>query len=388
MTYHQDPARRPVEPTGRLDRAARTMTSVSHFLRAATSLLLRGGVLVLMVAGGAILLLRTGELLPSMKPAAPAIPPALTQVVDEPEPIPWQQVDAEVAAAAAAARQQAQQFADDELTAWTDELLVRIDEDFLPWYFSYWNQQAVGLKACWQGLKYRAAGYVTAGDTPSPAEQMTRDMQAEFASRVLRPQVAQLRIEGVTRRTVGLYLREMRHRLDKIQTRYRIPQQDWDRYLAGIAATVAQTSADRQVPLTLKAATATTAGAAAVLGRSLAKVAARIELRFAARGAEQAAGRLAAGAGSKVAARAGGKLLGPVLAAGVIVWDVWDHHRTVEQNRPLLREALVEYLALLRESLVKDSSTGVLAAIHEVEAGIVESLTHPVDAAMLARCEP
>jgi hypothetical protein len=357
---------------GRLDHMARRMTALSQFLRAATGLLWRGGILIVLLVASILLLSRAGRFFGpgSVTRKAPAEP----VVVAAPPPIDWSRVDADVVAAAAQARQHAEQYAAGQLDAWTNQMLARIDEDFLPWYFGYWNQQAIGLKACWQGVKYELAGYVTADATPSPSEQMIQDIQAEFANRVLHPESAQLRLEQITRQAVALYLTELGEKLRDIQVRYSIPPQRWDRYLEGIATSVQRIDGNRQVPLSLKAVTASTAGAAVMLTRSLAKVAARVEVRLAADAAEKSIARLAARAGSKVAARAGGKMLGPIVAAGLIVWDVWDHHRTVSQNQPILRDALAEYLALQNDAMLRDPRTGVLAVVHEVEAGIVRSL--------------
>jgi plasmid stabilization system protein ParE len=357
---------------GRLDRAARRMTALSQFLRAATGLLWRGGILIVLLVASILLLSRAGRFFGpgSVTRKAPAEP----VVVAAPPQIDWSRVDAAVVAAAAEARRHAEQYAAGQLDAWNRQMLSRIDQDFLPWYFGYWNQQVIGLKACWQGIKYELAGYVTADATPSPAEQMIQDIQTEFANRVLHPESAQLRLEQITRQGVALYLAELGDRLKDIQVRYSIPPQQWDRYLEGIATSVQRIDGNRQVPLSLKAITASTAGAAAILTRSLARLAARFEVRLAAGAAERPVAGLAGRAASKVAARAGGKMLGPVVAVGVIAWDVWDHHCTVAQNQPILRSALAEYLSLQNDALLRDPQAGVLAAVHEVEAGIVRSL--------------
>ncbi len=154
---------------------------------------------------------------------------------------------------------------------------------------------------------------------------------------------------------------------------YRIAPVQWDRYLEGIGTSIQRVDGNRQVSLSLKAVTASTAGAAAVLVRSLTGLASRIEVRFATEAVEKPVARLATSAGSKLAARAGGKMLGPAIAVGVIAWDLWDHHQTVAENLPILRDALAEYLSLQKDSLLHDPQTGVLASIHEVEAGIARA---------------
>ena len=386
MTDNQDLNRDRPDNAARLDRAARQMTAASGALRAATSLLFRGGILVLLAAASIVLISRAGHLLSPCSSARSA-GPATPRIARAPEPVDWTKVDVAVAQAATAASQRAEQYASEQLDGWTGQMLIRIDRDFLPWYFGYWNQQSIGLKACWQGVKYELAGYVTADATASPAEQMIQDIQTEFASRVLRPESAQLRLEQITRQAVEMYLADLRESLKGIEIRYNIPAQQWNSYLEGIGTSVQRIDGSRQVPLSLKAATASTAGAAAILTRSLARLAARIEVRFAAEAAEKPAAQLAAKAASKVAARVGGKMLGPIIAVGVIAWDIWDHHQTVAANLPILRSALAEYLSLQQDVLLRDPQTGVLAAVHEVEAGIVRSLVRDSSANTLAQGE-
>jgi hypothetical protein len=381
MTENRDPKREHPDHTARLDRAARRMAAVSGILRAGTSLFVRAGVLLVLIAAGILLVCRAGRFL---APGKPAGHPTAPIVAAPAKPIDWSRVDAAVTQAATTARGRAERHAGEQLDTWTSQMLTRIDADFLPWYFGYWNQQTIGLKACWQGVKYELAGYVTADATSSPAEQMIQDIQTEFANRVLRPESAQLRLELITRQAVELYLGDLRESLKDIEIRYSIPAQQWDRYLEGIGTSVQRVDGNRQVPLSLKAATASTAGAAAILTRSLAGLAARIEVRFATEAAERPIARLAAKAASQVAARVGGKMLGPIIAVGVIAWDIWDHHQTVAENLPVLRGALAEYLSLQQDVLLRDPQTGVLAAVREVEAGIVRSLAHDPSANTLA----
>lgn len=367
---------------GSLDRAAQRLSAASRFLQAATSLLWRGALLAMLIAASTLLVSRAGRLA-GTRPDAATVAPKPRDVETAP-PIDWSQVDAAVVEAAAAARQHAEQRASEELDAWTRQMLDRVDADFLPWYFGYWNQQSMGLKACWQGMKHRVAGYITAEDTPSPAQQMAADIQAEFASRVLRPESAQLRLERITQQAVEVYLADLRERLADIQARYRIEPRAWEEYLDGIGTGVQRVDGNRQVPLSLKALTVSTAGGAAILARSLTGLVARTQTHLAAQAAGKPIARLAAGAGAKVAARAGSKLLGPAVAVGVIAWDLWDHHRTVKENQPVLRDALAEYLWLQKESLLRDPRTGVLAAIHQVEGGIAQSLKDE----RLTDCQP
>ena len=68
------------------------------------------------------------------------------------------------------------------------------------------------------------------------------------------------------------------------------------------------------------------------------------------------------------------KFLGPIIAVGVIAWDLWDHHRTEEINRPILRQNLADYLTELQFSLLHEPETGLLSIIYQLETNIVSQL--------------
>lgn len=44
------------------------------------------------------------------------------------------------------ARAQAEAYAREQYRDWMGALRDRVESDFLPWYFSYWNQLVAGLK--------------------------------------------------------------------------------------------------------------------------------------------------------------------------------------------------------------------------------------------------
>lgn len=385
-----------------IERAAGRLASISRLLGACASLLYRLAQLTLIALvclAGLLLVLRFGRFAAGSHDGS-----SLVRYHDTPrtavaaDPIPWDKVDAAVAAAAGRARTSAEQFASTELDRWNAQLLARIDSDFLPWYFGYWNQQLIGLRAVWQGAKYELAGYVTADDTPTASQQMAADIQQEFADRVLRPQSAQLFLEQVTRKMVDVYLGDLRRQLSLVQVTYKVPQAQWDRYLEDISLTTQRIEGSRQVPLTLKTLAGSTLGAGTLLAATLTRIAGRFELTTAARTAEatteqlaaRAATQLTADMGERLAVSAGekaveqtgvkvvgkliGRFAGPIAAAGIIAWDLYDHHATVAQNWPLLRDSLVEYLSLMKESLLHDPQTGLAAPIHEVETAIVKSV--------------
>lgn len=301
-----------------------------------------------------------------------------------PPPISWQEVDAAISEALKSAASKAEAHATTELGAWTAELQKRIDEDFLEWYFSYWQQQWMGLKALGYWIADSAVIEKIIGEQPTMAEQITEDIQEEFSKRVLRPQIAQMQMERIAQDTVSTFVEELQKDIAAIPSKFKIPAPEWERYLNDLALISASAEGSREVPVTLKTLyVAGATGTIVIAGKvtesvkpMIARIGSRMSTRAAAKGAGKASAKVASKTGGKVAARGGGKFLGPIIGLGVIIWDVWDHQHTKKIERPILRQSLADYLIELQHSLLRDSDSGVMAIVYTLQSNVVSTMKH------------
>lgn len=329
--------------------------------------------LLILIAVLFILLATLGEYFLSRQNTLPlqprrSAPAPVTKPVQKP-PIPWERVNADVRATLIQSRAAADSFAADQLDMWLDRLMLRVDHDFLPWYFDYWNQQAIGLKGLYQTILN------TIDSTyPSAAEKLTEEIQYQFAQRVLHPELAQLELERITRETVDVYVDHLRPELALIPARYTIPEEDWQRYLDGIAVMAAGAEGNRTVGLTMKTLTASSAAGAVLLARPLKAAVGKIGMKYSAKLAAKSAAKIAAKTGKRVASKRSSKLLGPIIGLGIIIWDALDHEQTRAENEPVLRENIHAYLREVRDHLLHDTESGVMSSIHEIENTILASL--------------
>lgn len=285
--------------------------------------------------------------------------------------VDWKAVDASIKRSLENAYSKAQRHAEVETEAWIKELQTRVDEDFLPWWFGYFNQQAVML---------RAAGYWCL-DTPlleglvgrqeSMQERLGRLVEREFHARVLQPRSAQLRVEKITRKTMEVYLLELQEELDRVQVEFQVNPQDWGKYLGGLPATVLTLEANRQVGLVVKGLGAGGGAAAFRIARAIADrvralMVRRVNREFIEHGAMMGGRYAARGAGWWIA----------VACAG---WDLADHHVVVRQNLPVLRRALAVYLEELEEQVLGDQRCGILAVLGEVQREVLEEIGKGVE---------
>ncbi|MGQ4809123.1 hypothetical protein NKDENANG_02525 [Candidatus Entotheonellaceae bacterium PAL068K] len=292
-------------------------------------------------------------------------------------PIPWHEVDQALVAALKASHKAADTYASKTIDHWAKDLEQRIDKDFLDWYFSYLQQQWLGLKAL---------GYWTAqkllDEQPSVAERIAADIQEEFSKRVLRPQIAQMQIERIVEETLREYLKQVQHHIASIPQRHKIPQVAWDRYLSDIAVLTSGSEGNREIALSLKVLTTSSlvgslagvAYLASTLKPVVAKIGTSVSARAAAKGAGEAAAKLATQTGMKIGVKMGGKFLGPIIGMGVLIWDAWDHQHTEKVERPILRKNLMDYLQEVKHSLLYNPEAGVMTTIDLLEGTMIASL--------------
>ena len=271
------------------------------------------------------------------------------------------------------AHTQAESFASERLDEWVEQLMTRVDDSFLDWYFNYFNQKKLEFTAPFVWLSSAATHWIDT-NKPAPnqvvAEKLTENFQTEFAKRVLRPKIAQLELERITRETVNLYVSQLGDNISSIQTSYNIPQGQWERYLGDIAVTIQDTEGNiSNLSLKLLA-----GGSTYLLAKAMIPVVTKIGSKVAASFAGKATAKMAAKTGGTVAAKFGGQFLDPIVAVGIIIWDVWDYQHTVKVNQPILREAIWDYLQEVKASLLDNPDNGIMAAIYQLEGGILKSL--------------
>jgi hypothetical protein len=120
-------------------------------------------------------------------------------------------------------------------------------------------------------------------------------------------------------------------------------------------------------------------GSSYLLAKAMIPAVTKIGSKVATSLAGKATAKMAAKTGGMVASNLGVQLIDPIVAVGILIWDIWDYKHTVKIDRPVLREAILEYLTQVKVSLLNNPENGVMAAIEQLEGGIlksVRSLTH------------
>ncbi|WP_375448825.1 hypothetical protein [uncultured Nostoc sp.] len=287
----------------------------------------------------------------------------------------WKQVEKALYKGLEDARQGAETYASKELDVWVDDLTEQIDKSFLDWYFGYFNQKEIEYKAFFAGITANAAYWLNPNSQAPEvriAEIITEDFQTEFAKRVLRPQISQLRLERITTQTAKKYLNEISLNISQYPKNQKIIQADWNRYLNDLSINIVDVEG-KMSSLSWKA---LSGGGAYLMFKPvitplLPLIGSKIMVK------------LAGKAGAKIAAKTGAILGGKVtsvfldssVGVGIILWDIWDNNHTASIEKPILRRNLVDYLQQVKDSLLTNPENGIMTVVDEMQRNLVQSLS-------------
>jgi hypothetical protein len=201
------------------------LATITQFIKA-TSLLIWSVVAFIIVAG-------LGYHFFLSEPAGVGVAQPKKVIKEKSKPVPpvYNELDKAVEEAGQGAADASARLS--QLDKWDKELRERVDNDFLPWYFSYWNTQIRGVKALYYGAIHWADS-----DRPSAAEKHTEEFQLQFTTRVLQPHTSQKQLERIQVATLEGYLQNLRTLIADIPKRYKVSAADWENYLTEISIVV------------------------------------------------------------------------------------------------------------------------------------------------------
>ena len=272
-------------------------------------------------------------------------------------------------------RAEAHEYAETSMKEWTDQLKMRVEGDFLDWYFDYVQQQKMGLM--YLGNKAKGAWV---GDENLAENELMKYIEAEFANQVIRPEIAKYEIEQIAEKTAQIYVQTLQDRLVEIPIEYNLTDEEWQQYLDDITQITYNTEGNRDFPFALKTlygagafgAAAITSKVARGIGRSTANAGSKVVGRTAGAVAVNASAKMGKQAGRKVA----GKVLGAAIGVGLVIWEIWDYNETVAVERPKLSQQLKDYVDQVEDELLYDAETGVMTVVDDIEAEVLGTMVY------------
>lgn len=288
----------------------------------------------------------------------------------EPKSVPVMNynLEKEIIQAMDTAHAAAYQYTSHELDKWINDMMSRADNEFLDDYFGFMQTKRRELLSI-----YNSAIHFIRKDTESAEEVAIRELENEISRKVIKPELAQARIENITCQALDVYMTTFDNELVKLQESYKIPTPDWNKYISALCGLTLDTE-QKSYPIAFKTAvvsgTAMTGIIAVPVIKSVAtKVSSKIAEKAAVKAGTKAAEKVVVKTGTKVAVKGVGTAakaipyIGWGITAAICIWDIVDYANTSSEGKKLLKTSLEEYFAEIKTEMLGNNESSIMGAI-------------------------
>ncbi|MBI3905462.1 MAG: hypothetical protein HY309_08065 [Pseudomonas fluorescens] len=156
----------------------------------------------------AVLVVLAGCATPPRAPVevAPVIVPAST----------WQQVDREIVAASQAATEETKIYARGAMDYWRTRVYELTEQNFIPWFSSYWTQEWLSMKVSWYTVSAK-------GEQDSVEKRLAAYLLEAYQEKVLAPVAVEVDPDAILGLAAAFYVDILKEELQKISNRHGVP---------------------------------------------------------------------------------------------------------------------------------------------------------------------
>lgn len=307
-------------------------------------------------------------------PAAVAIAPVVISQQT------WQQVNQQILDASQRATAQVKLFARGSMEHWRTRVYQQTEEQFIPWFSSYWTQEWLSMKVSWYSLSAK-------GEDDASTKRLAAYLLEEYQQQVLAPVAVEIDPDAILSQSMDFYVQLMDQQLKVIAQRNGVPIAQLNGRMQKIPAIALGPPSARDASLFQVISTAplhTLPAYAALIDEihkaggergiaspdaGMAPVAKRASQRIEAEMAPR-------GAASAVAAVAG-KLAGALISVGVAGVRAIIQANDRPDSEALIRQTLGTSFDKAWLKLVQNPTTGVMAGTLHLAGNVEGSLrTH------------
>lgn len=311
-------------------------------------------------------------------PRAPVAPPIIIS------PSTWQQVDREIVQASQSATEQTKIYAHGAMDYWRTRVYELTEQNFIPWFSSYWTQEWLSMKVSWYTINAK-------GEQDATEKRLAAYLLEQYQEKVLAPVAVEIDPNAILSLAAAFYVDILKEELQKISQRHGVPIAQLNGRIQKVPAIALGPPPARDASLyqvvytdlnTLPAYSALVdkihkAGGNKGVGSTdtaMAPVARRASQRMEAEMAPR-------GAASAVAAAAG-KLAGGLITVGVAGVRALIQAADRPDSEALIRSSLGNTFDKAWIKLVQDPNTGVMAGTlymaAQIEGSLAQSAQPPV----------
>lgn len=145
---------------------------------------------------------------------APPTPVEVPQIMISPST--WQQVDREIVDASQSATEQAKIYAHGAMDYWRTRVYQLTEENFIPWFSSYWTQEWLSMKVSWYTISAK-------GEQDATEKRLAAYLLEKYQEKVLAPAALEVDPDAILTLAAAFYLDIMKEELQKISQRHGVP---------------------------------------------------------------------------------------------------------------------------------------------------------------------
>jgi len=292
-------------------------------------------------------------------------------------PSTWQQVDREIVAASQLATEQTTIYARGSMDYWRTRVYELTEENFIPWFSSYWTQEWLSMKVSWYSISSQ-------GEQDASAKRLAAYLLEAYQEKVLAPAALEIDPDAILNKSMEFYVDILKEEMGKISRRHGVPMAQLNGRLQKVPAIALGPPPARDASLYQVVRTeplSTLPAYAALVDKvhkaggdrgvdstdtAMAPVAKRASQRIEAEMAPR-------GAASAVAAAAG-KLAGGLITVGVAAIRAIIRANDRPDSEALIRSSLGNTFDKAWMKLVKNPTSGVMAGTLYLAAQIEGNL--------------
>jgi hypothetical protein len=145
---------------------------------------------------------------------APRAPVETPQVMISPST--WQQVDREIVAASQSATEQTKIYARGAMDYWRTRVYQLTEENFIPWFSSYWTQEWLSMKVSWYTLSAQ-------GEQDASEKRLAAYLLEQYQEKVLAPVAVEIDPDQILSLASAFYVDILKEDLQRISQRHGVP---------------------------------------------------------------------------------------------------------------------------------------------------------------------
>jgi hypothetical protein len=128
----------------------------------------------------------------------------------------WHQVDREIVEASQSATEQTRIYSRGAMDYWRTRVYQLTEENFIPWFSSYWTQEWLSMKVSWYTISAK-------GEQDASAKRLAEYLLEQYQQRVLAPVAVEIDPDAILSQAMAFYVDILQEELQKTSRRHGIP---------------------------------------------------------------------------------------------------------------------------------------------------------------------